>query len=597
MPEVRKFLNKIKKISLNKTLLLIFPSLILGTIFALGFQIILAAWIGPTEPPPGGALTTGQYIDTSASSQTKLGSLTIGDSQNLSNLNVQGDIRTIQGDITSAGDLQVGGKTRGGFMGTSPQPAYFQDVWLDSPVTGGEGRWASIVEVPFTKNCQWIAGGDCSNVVLESDETEGDEKFYAVVKADFSGSRVYCCRPPKAPPPPPDEFPMAATISVSPSARCSAGSTYYKGVAVIKVTNATTGLPLNGATVYGFWSGATNLCENGTSPCVSSLTDSNGETTINSYEVDSATAYSAGYFRFTITDVRHAIGVKPSDLPKSADGIVVSGGLANTHVGSVTVTKTNIGNWKYVATVVVKIVNEADAAIPNAVVRGEWSDSYTGTTSPQTTNSSGEVTFTAPEIYCWNVIPQSNPKFTFTVTQVDPGACSPYHPEYNTPVCGCNYVSVTLCNYPLVFGWGFSGNQKYAWGENVGWNNFQPTYGGVLVWSDCLEGYVWAENVGWINLGDGTPSGAIDCGSGIKYTNTSATDFGVNHDRVTGNLSGYAWAENVGWINFRPASGGGAYLEKVDEVTLKFRGYAWGENVGWIHFDHTQISYIPITTQ
>ena len=84
--------------------------------------------------------------------------------------------------------------------------------------------------------------------------------------------------------------------------------------------------------------------------------------------------------------------------------------------------------------------------------------------------------------------------------------------------------------------------QKYGWSENGGWVNLQGNMThGVHVGSNLLQGFAWHENFGWINFGDGTPSGD-------QYSNTSASDFGVNIDE-TGNLSGYAWGENIGWIN------------------------------------------------
>jgi hypothetical protein len=117
---------------------------------------------------------------------------------------------------------------------------------------------------------------------------------------------------------------------------------------------------------------------------------------------------------------------------------------------------------------------------------------------------------------------------------------------------------------------------KWAWSTNAGWINFNPTHGGVMVYADHLEGYAWAENIGWMRLG--SYSGEM----AHTYGNTSADDYGVNHDGA-GNLSGYAWGTNVGWINFAPTHGG----VSIDLVTGSFDGYAWGENVGWICFKGT----------
>ena len=113
---------------------------------------------------------------------------------------------------------------------------------------------------------------------------------------------------------------------------------------------------------------------------------------------------------------------------------------------------------------------------------------------------------------------------------------------------------------------------KWAWSENAGWINFNPTVvGSVAVYGDHLEGYIWAENVGWIRLGTHTG------GSPYTYANTDANTYGVNRDQ-SGRLSGYGWGENVGWINFGPTTGG----VTIDPRTGAFAGYAWGENLGWI---------------
>ncbi len=121
---------------------------------------------------------------------------------------------------------------------------------------------------------------------------------------------------------------------------------------------------------------------------------------------------------------------------------------------------------------------------------------------------------------------------------------------------------------------------RWAWGINVGWVNFNPDKGGVTVYSDHLEGYAWGENVGWIRLGTCTS------GSPCSHANDAANNYGVNNDGV-GNLSGYAWGFNVGWINFSPTDGG----VTIDPVTGDFDGYAWGENVGWINFQNDSPAY------
>jgi len=119
---------------------------------------------------------------------------------------------------------------------------------------------------------------------------------------------------------------------------------------------------------------------------------------------------------------------------------------------------------------------------------------------------------------------------------------------------------------------------KYAWGANVGWINFNPTDGGVTVYTDHLEGYAWGENAGWIRMGTHAAGGTH------AYGNSSTSDYGVNIDG-SGTLSSYAWGANVGWINFSPTNGG----VTIDLISGALSGYAWGENTGWIRFSNTTL--------
>ena len=117
----------------------------------------------------------------------------------------------------------------------------------------------------------------------------------------------------------------------------------------------------------------------------------------------------------------------------------------------------------------------------------------------------------------------------------------------------------------------YEDGSQYAYGENVGWLNFEPNVPGdpcdwgVTASDTKLSGFVWAENIGWINLSPSTYGGVVNDGYG--------------------NLSGYAWGENVGWLNFEPNVPGDPcdYSVTIDGQG-NFDGYAWGENIGWIHF-------------
>ena len=115
-------------------------------------------------------------------------------------------------------------------------------------------------------------------------------------------------------------------------------------------------------------------------------------------------------------------------------------------------------------------------------------------------------------------------------------------------------------------------SSQWAWGENVGWFNFEPSEGiGVTAGDDYVAGYVWAENIGWINLSPDVENG------------------GVTNDGY-GELGGYAWGENVGWISFsceNTASCGTVDYGVTIDIDGNFNGWAWGENIGWINFDLT----------
>lgn len=122
---------------------------------------------------------------------------------------------------------------------------------------------------------------------------------------------------------------------------------------------------------------------------------------------------------------------------------------------------------------------------------------------------------------------------------------------------------------------------KYVWGQNVGWLNLRhdrpQSPSGVTVREYFLSGTAWGQNIGWLDLGDGSPA------NGIRYTNTAANDWGVNHDGA-GNLSGHAWAQNIGWVNFGWGFAGvHAQRARVNLATGEFTGYAWAQNAGWVN--------------
>jgi hypothetical protein len=96
---------------------------------------------------------------------------------------------------------------------------------------------------------------------------------------------------------------------------------------------------------------------------------------------------------------------------------------------------------------------------------------------------------------------------------------------------------------------------KYAWGENVGWINFDCDGCNVHITDTELTGNAWSRTYGWINLNPTT--------AGIENT-------------PEGILSGYAWSRNLGWINFT-----GVTINTSGE----FLGYATLES------DNSQINF------
>jgi hypothetical protein len=115
-----------------------------------------------------------------------------------------------------------------------------------------------------------------------------------------------------------------------------------------------------------------------------------------------------------------------------------------------------------------------------------------------------------------------------------------------------------------------SATNRYAWGANVGWLDFRvdATNGASLGLLYCT-GHLWSANCGWISLGQ-CPT------NGHRYSNTSANDWGVNHDG-RGRLRGLAYGANIGWVAFE--SNGNP---RVDLLTGALDGHAYAANVGWI---------------
>lgn len=129
----------------------------------------------------------------------------------------------------------------------------------------------------------------------------------------------------------------------------------------------------------------------------------------------------------------------------------------------------------------------------------------------------------------------------------------------------------------------FDEGAQFAWSENAGWVNFEPTTMDILqsssfgatVFTDHVRGWAWSENAGWVNL------------SCENFAGCDTVSFGITNDGG-GNLAGYGWSENAGWVSFSCANTNSCatvdYGVVIDTLTGDFSGYAWAENLGWIGF-------------
>jgi len=120
-------------------------------------------------------------------------------------------------------------------------------------------------------------------------------------------------------------------------------------------------------------------------------------------------------------------------------------------------------------------------------------------------------------------------------------------------------------------------DSQYAYGENVGWLNAEPSGEGgpgLEVDDFRVTGWMWGENIGWVSF---SCENTATCGD---------LDYGVANDG--GALSGWAWSENAGWISLScentASCGVSDYAVSIDTNTGEFSGRAWSENLGWITF-------------
>ncbi len=120
---------------------------------------------------------------------------------------------------------------------------------------------------------------------------------------------------------------------------------------------------------------------------------------------------------------------------------------------------------------------------------------------------------------------------------------------------------------------------SFAYGANLGWTDWRTdAANGVVVGEFVCSGYLYSANAGWIHLGDGVPA------NGVRYQNTSATDYGVNHDGL-GHLRGSAYGANIGWVSFEDQG-----APTIDLLTGILSGSIYSANAGWISLSNAPSS-------
>lgn len=132
--------------------------------------------------------------------------------------------------------------------------------------------------------------------------------------------------------------------------------------------------------------------------------------------------------------------------------------------------------------------------------------------------------------------------------------------------------------------------QRFAYGANIGWVNFRWDAGspgqGATIGQFFCSGHIYGANVGWIDLGNGSPA------NGIAYSNSSGSDFGVNHDGG-GRLSGFAYGANIAWIKFDPAI---SDPPRINLTTGKLSGFVYSANCGWVNLGSNGTHFVQSNT-
>lgn len=124
----------------------------------------------------------------------------------------------------------------------------------------------------------------------------------------------------------------------------------------------------------------------------------------------------------------------------------------------------------------------------------------------------------------------------------------------------------------------------WAWSENAGWINAQPSGpGGPGLEADnsTVRGWLWSANVGWISANCSNTNSCVKVDYGLSLK-PNLEKPGRMH------LVGRIWSENAGWIVSHclvtDSCDQVSYGLEVEIETGLVQGYAWSENMGWLSF-------------
>ena len=132
----------------------------------------------------------------------------------------------------------------------------------------------------------------------------------------------------------------------------------------------------------------------------------------------------------------------------------------------------------------------------------------------------------------------------------------------------------------------------YAWSENIGWVDFSPENGGVVLELDgSAKGYAWSENIGWIKFHD------LENFPGEPYYDATVDMDGSLENCEENNICGWVKAlagedEDDGWngwinLGYKDSNYNVSFEENTgDTYNSELVGWGWGFNVvGGVSFN------------